>query len=252
MAQPKVPPMPQAPEAVFRPGFIIVKTTAARGGVQYDRQTVNITQHRDGSEEKRLMTDIRRDNAKVIKDSDALVKKCDYAYKKFCTNTVFGWYADQAALSGLEEEFVKLREEADKINRVAKEVGSARRVHVGYVAAKLVLDEYAAREIATTIVAALGRFIEALRAGDVRDVKVDGRVVKRDQVRAAEIASGNLAKLAHGIPAQILQMAIDAVRPAKAEVIRLIDQGLTPEAAGKQVDLGAIENALFYFEQRLY
>jgi hypothetical protein len=239
-------------EAAFRPGYVVISTSIARGGVRYQRQDIDHTAHHDGSEDRRHLTDKHVDNVQVVKETAALVKLADYVLKQHCTYTAFGWFAAKANLSGLEEAYKPLREKADALNTRCRAVGSARRVHVGYVVAELVVDEYAAREIAVTIVDALKSYAEALRAGEVKDVKdASGKTIARDQVRVVEVSRSNLQRLSVGMAGDILKLALESIRPTKKLILVAIEAGATAADAGAAADLGSIENAIFFFSQGL-
>jgi hypothetical protein len=175
------------------------------------------------------------DHVEAVRLISQVAKRADATLRKHCACTTFGYFATPEALPAIKAEFADLRNQADDANDFAASVGSARRVHVGYVLTMLDLShEDAAREVSRTIRETLGEILAALRAGDVT-----GPALRTPAARAR-----GLDRLAVGIVGETIRQAIESVGPA-AKIIRdAVKAGESPESVGARVDLGAIETAL--------
>jgi hypothetical protein len=235
-----------------RPGYLVIDTSTATGGVTYDREyDDDPTKINNGQGiQVQLRTVKTVDHVEAVAALDALKKKVDYACRKYCARTAFGWFADEVSLRALRKEIDELRAEAVNLNAAAAAVGSERRARVGIVAGKLELASAdAAREIAYTIRETLAGVLAALRAGKVKRRVKDGEVVAKDELHAPLLKCKNLDRLAVGLAGEAVKMALDSIAPAKKELLDRMKQGEDPAAVGAELDLGAIENAITWFEE---
>lgn len=230
----------------YKAGYVVLSTAHASGGVRYEREQIDRKEIGEG-EESRTIVDKKVDNLYVLKEGDRIVKRADYLIKRACVNLGFGWFADQGTLDTLRKEFAELKEAAASVNQVASVQRSLRRVHVGLVAGKLVLDSEAADELARVVTDALTRIKDALRAGSVRDVTLPDGVISRDQSRVAMNAAQGLDRLATGISRDQIVLALSAAKVVRNQIAEAIDNGKKPADAGAAADLETIEAAISWF-----
>jgi hypothetical protein len=234
-----------------RPGFIVVDTSTASGGVTYVREYDDPTPINNGQGLRtKLHTTKTVDNVDAVAALDALKKKADYACKKHCARTAFGWFADEVSLRALRREIAELRIEAQALNVAAAARGSERRVHIGIVAGELdVANVDTAREIARTIREVLVNVYNALRTGHVKKVvDKDGETVYKDELHAPLLKCKNLDRIAVGRAGDAVAIALERIPEAKKEVLERLKEGEEPAEIGADLDLGAIENAITWFE----
>jgi len=179
----------------------------------------------------------------MVKLVQGIVGKADYACRKNCTMTTFGWFATAESLPALRAEFDSLRDEADHVNDQASLNGCARRVHVGYVVSVLdLVHEDTAREVARTIRDALSNLHAAFRTGYVVGTGTENKL------RAPLVHVKGLDRLAVGIAGESVKAALASIAGAKEAIKDAIRTGQSEESAGANVDLGAIENAIAWFQ----
>lgn len=251
-ARPKVPKTEISKRIKVRPGYLVVDTSTATGGVTYDREYGDQVKINNGQGiQAKLQTIKTVDHVEAVAALDALKKKVDYACRKHCARTAFGWFADEVSLRALRKEVEELQAEAVTLNAAAAAVGSERRAHVGVVAGKLeIASAEAAREIARTIREVLGGVLAALRAGLVKKrTDKDGKVIQKDELHAPLLKCKNLDRLAVGLAGEAVKMALDRIPEAKKEVLERLKKGDDPATIGAELDLGAIENAITWFEE---
>jgi hypothetical protein len=251
-ARPKVPNTEIGKRIKVRPGYLVVDTSTATGGVTYDREYGDEIKINNGQGVQAKLHTIKTvDHVEAVAALDALKKKVDYACRKHCARTAFGWFADEVSLRALRNEVAELQAEAVTLNTAAAAVGSQRRAHVGIVAGKLeVASAEAAREIARTIREVLSSVLGALRSGKVKKrTDKDGKVIDRDELHAPLLKCKNLDRLAVGLAGEAVKMALDRIPEAKKEVLEGLKRGEDPASIGAELDLGAIENAITWFEE---
>lgn len=235
-----------------RPGYIVVDTSTATGGVHYQRKKSKPKSiNRGKGVQQEIRTTKTVDHEEAVKAIDALVKRADYACRTLCANTAFGWFVDDIGLRKLYAQFDELRTEAEALNRAAAQVGSERRAHISVIAGKLELSSpHAAREIARTVREVLTGIFDALRAGQVKKkLGDDGKLLIRNELHAPLLRAKNLDKLAMGPAGDAIKFALDRIPAAKKEILELLRNGESPEDAGAAVDLTVIENAIIWFEE---
>lgn len=225
-----------------RPGYVIQNTSVARGGVTYQRTRGSEERVGEDGIRQWIETEKTVDHVEAVKRVEAVAKKADYICRSLCASTTFGWFAAPDALPDIKARFSMLRREADEVNEFARSVGSRRRAHVGYVLTSLDLShEDAARECARTVRETLGEIRDALRAGAVTG--------KDNALRGPAARAKGLDRLTVGLASEAVKLALESIVPAAREVRDAIKGGESPESAGAQVELGAIETALAWFAE---
>jgi len=220
----------------LRSGWIVLPSVGASGGISYHREEIDTKTRSDGSEEKTWTTQRIVDNPEMCKRVDAVRHHVEYALRKYCSKTAFGWFAHKDQLKQLRAEAENIAREGDNVNNLARAEGCARRVHVAVVVTKLDLGSPdAAREVAWT----------------VRDVLHEGRELLREGVvgklEPLLVRNKNLAQLGVGITATLIEDALAELKGARKRIRERIKAGMTPESAGKQEDYAAIESAIDFF-----
>lgn len=220
-----------------KPGWVIKDTSSASGGVHYARTHLN-----EETVANRLEAEFRTrksvDHVVIVHDLDAVVKRVDYALRKFCTKTVFGWYGNDAALAAVRSEVSQIQDAARVLNETAARLGSAHRAHIGIVPTYIdPTTPEAAEEIARTVRETLGGIQEALRAGEVGTL-LQGRLLK----------AKNLEKLGTGFQGEAIRFALEAIGRARTEIREKLKEGEgTPLELGAAVNLDAVETAIQLF-----
>lgn len=226
----------------MRPGYVICPEISATGGVSYKR--VSTEETRDGERlDAEMLTHKTVDNVDLVKESKTVIARCYYLLEKHCSRTPLGYFADDAQLDGLESEINEMREAARVFNRLAKALGSARRVTVEIFPVAIDLNN---SKIVTRIARSIGE-----RLGELRDALKSGQ---RKAIEKAIDDCGNLDKLATGIQADAISMALESARDAKSELLdRIREAGVGADdlaalgKLGERCDVEPIEAALAHF-----
>lgn len=215
--------------------------------MRYDR--AYISEDREGQTVRsEFLTKKKVDHERIVMELDAIAKKADYVCRANCVNTVIGWVADGDALKKVAEGFNELKALADDLNAQAEAAGSNHRAHIAYVPVYLdVASPEAASEIARTVRDSLQAIYDALRAGDIKDSKIDGKVTKRQTYRPAMLRATGLDKLAIGVAGEAVKHALVCADEARKSIKAALDRGLSPAIAGNLADLEAIETAITWF-----
>jgi hypothetical protein len=219
----------------FKPGYIVNVEITAKGGTSYQR-----TDLREEEIDKRLEAEFntvkRVDNVDIHKESQAITNAAYYALEKFCTQTPIGYFADDKQLSDLKDSMVEVRESAEIFNRLARQVGSARRVTVEIFPLKLLLDtEGAAIRLARSVRERLVEARTALYNGDRKGYEVMGNRLR------------NLDRLATGIQADAVRLALESLKEQKGELLKLLREGGDIAQSGAKLNLEAVDAAIALF-----
>jgi hypothetical protein len=215
----------------LRPGFVICPEISATGGVSYKR--LETREERDGERlDAEMLTHKRVDNVDLVRESKSIIARCYYLLEKHCSSTPLGYFADDEQLAGLEGEIDEMREAARLFNKLAKDLGSARRVHVDVFPLPLDLtSEKIVERIARSVRERLVELRETLQSG------------QRKAIEKALEDVGNLDKLATGIQADAIRFAVESAREEKSALLdRIRDAGCGPDDIAKLAQLGALCN----------
>lgn len=232
----------------LQPGYIVVDCSTATGGVTYE-QTRHTVEEEGVGEVSRWTTRKTVDHKQVVADMDNLVKRGDWVLRKHCSRAGFGWFATADALAKVRHDMEELREAGDKLNRAAKKLGSARRVHISFVSAYIdVTNEQVAQEIYRTAADTLQAIHDALRAGLI------GPELDKVMIRAK-----NMGNIAAGILQTALNDALSKIPEWRSEIRAAIKgkpsdedgngavKGIEPAKAGKKLNLEPLEAAIQLF-----
>jgi len=245
------------PEAVqIAPGYVVINTSKAAGGVTYDRTVLD-----EEAEGERVVSDYQTrktiDNAALVKAIDQTVKEVDHALRILCTRTAFGYFVSPEKVDIVRAKVAGIAVQVDELNVAAEAAGSAHRGRIGIVTAYLDIgNPDNLKECYRVIRETLREIYDALRAGDVRDDKdQDGDITRRHQLRPILIRARNLEQMALGLHGHAIKTALDRAKTAKTEILNALAEAekngdeLSPEEAGEQVDLSQIETAIHWFEE---
>mgnify|MGYP001573285335 FL=1 len=228
-----------------RPGYVVVDTSTATGGITYVRRGIDKRAINHGAGIKTRHETVKEiDHVEAVAAVDAVVKAADYACRCLCTRTTFGYFVEATKLGELQEAFHGLRAEAERVNANAVRAGSQRRVHVGLVLARLEIGGDAAIEIAHTIRSVLTEVHGALRRGAVKNAKG-----LRNELHAPLLRCRNLERLTVGIAGEAVRLALRQIPVARGEILERLKAGDDAETAGAKADLGYIEAAVAWFEE---
>lgn len=216
-----------------KPGWIIIDTSSASGGVHYQRKALDEHATNGGEGiESRHETVKTVDHVILCKEIDSLVKHTDYILRKNCARTAFGYYATDAQLAAVRAETEKLQEQADALNNSAKVAGSARRAYIAIVPAQIDLcTPEAAQEIARTVREVLTALADTLLKGEL------------GQFNNVWLRAKNLPSLATGVQADSITFALECAR----DVAKGIRE--TKKSGGEEcpMDLSCIQAAIDLF-----
>lgn len=230
-------PLVREGRLAFRPGYIVALEFSAVGGVKYQR-----TAGEERVEGERLEADFSTrktvDNVHLVGLSRALVNRGYHVMDRFAVPTPIGYFADDDALAKIRAALEPLQHAAREFNDMAEAAGSERRVAIEIYPLALDVDnEAAARRIARAV---------RERLEDLRAALVTGDPGAYDKAREK---ARNLDRLATGIQADAVRLALDAASEAKKELTSALKREATPEAAGATLDLSALDAAIGLFQE---
>jgi len=227
----------------IRPGWIVQDSSHARGGIHYERHYLDTDEFGKAGLMTRHETTKTVDHVILCKKVDAVVKQVDYALRKHCARSGFGYFADNASLAKVRADVDKIRDQADEINAQARASGCARRAHIRIVPlAVSVSNDDAMHEIARHIRDSLADLRDLLRQGEIGHA-----------LSAAFLRARNLPLLTVGLQSDSLVFALQAAVAAKKEIRYAVKkEDKSPESAGRRVNLDAIEAAIELFTPSQY
>jgi hypothetical protein len=223
-----------------RPGYIVIDSSTPSGGVKYVRAQKRKKLPKGAAKDDLYITRTI-DNVQVVTAIDALRKKVDYACRRHCTRTVFGWYCDDISRAALETEINGLREEAAVLNVLAEAVGSTRRIPVHVVFARLVRSYSAASEVARTIREVFTEALVALRTGQVRNT-----LNTKNQLHAPLLKLPGLESLTDG---ELVPKAIMCIAAAKTQLLHTIRTKGNLAVVAARLELSPLEEAISFFQE---
>jgi hypothetical protein len=202
--------------------LLIVPEFSARGGVSIKREVVSEKKTGRGlSTETRVSRKV--DDEELLKESRALVARGHYLINKHFVNTPIGFLGDVMMLAKFEDEFKELREAAEVMNEVAKDIGSARRMEMDFYTVQLQSDDpKVVKRLARHVRERLGALKTALLAGD------------REAFEDAWKEADKLEKLAVGIQSDSVSFALESAKEAKKLLLANIREGMDAAQAGRE------------------
>jgi hypothetical protein len=192
-----------------RPGYVILSTCSATGGVHYARTHGDEQPIGEDGVEQEIRSVKTIDHKEAVDRCNKIASAANHAVRKRTANSAFGYFATADALTVLSEDLRQLSDEAAIANAFARSVGSARRVHVGIVPVEIdVANEDVAREVHRTVRVALTEIRDHLIAGEAHELKLAiDRAVRIDT-------------LVTGLASESIRMALDSAKEARSELAK--------------------------------
>lgn len=214
---------------MIRPGLLVALKTSVRGGVRYERTTLEVADN-----------NVQRwETTKIVTDPDELKAaskaRADAGMMivRACSRTSFGLMCAEKYEAELDAAMVRAQDIVDLFNQSARYTHITLHVMKGRVAAS---DEVAARAIASEVTDLIG----AMRDGID---KLDPKAVREAAGKARQM----LTVLTEENAARV-EVAIEAARKAARNIVRRIEKkGEEAEAVLADIDCSQIDSARIAF-----
>lgn len=217
-------------------GVFLIPEFSATGGVSYRR-----TGRSEETDGERLTANFATrkevDHVRLVSESRQLINRAYAILEKNATPTAIGYFADAEGELTIREAVTALALESDAFNARALAAGSERRCRVAVYAVALVLDdERAATRLTETVRERLSAMRAALATADRKSF---------DDVWPK---SARLNKLASGIQADAVEMALTAAQRARKQITELSRDGFVAHEIAARLDLDPIDSAIALFQ----
>ncbi len=225
------------PLTLARGVFFIVEFSA-KGGVSYKRiGTEWSEEHEDKSLTAEYSTRKEVDHIGLATWSRKVVNAAYNVMERHCSPTPIGYWIAEENTSKMLTELAQVKEEARSLNSHAASVGSHRRAHIDVYAMRVGEEdqEKTAKRLAETVRERLDSLREDLFKGDLNAYATSWKRAK------------NLPRLATGIQAESIVLALEAARESRSKLAEAIKAKTEPSKAGAALDLCAIESAIWLF-----
>jgi len=221
-------------------GIFYIVEFSAKGGIAYKRVGKGWEEeHEDLSLTAEFTTRKEVDHIGLAKWSRQIVNSAYNVMERHCSPTPVGYWIAEENAPKMLAELAQVKEEASKLNGHAASVGSGRRAYIDIYAMKVGEEnlEAVAKRLAQTVRDRLESLREDLVNGDLNAYATSWKRAK------------NLPKLATGIQAESIVLALEAARESRSKLAEAIKNKKLPAEAGKALDLTAIESAIFLFTE---
>ncbi len=190
------------------------------------------TEHEDKSLTAEYSTRKEVDHIGLAKWSRQVVNAAYNVMERHCSPTPVGYWVATENSSKMLAELAQVKEEASKLNAHARSVNSERRAHIDVYAMQVGQEdeEKTAKRLAQTVRERLESLVEDLSAGDLNAYATSWKRAK------------NLPKLATGIQAESIVLALEAARELRSKLAEAIKNKTKPA-----LDMTAIESAIYLF-----
>jgi uncharacterized protein YbjT (DUF2867 family) len=226
-------------------GFFYITEFSATGGVKYARiGDVDVVERDDESLTAKYKTRKDVDHIGLLKWSRKIVNSAYGVMERHASSTPVGYWIAKDKADLMLSELAQVRAEAESLNNHARSVGSERRCRIDVFALEAGQDslEAVAVRLAQTVRERLDRLRTDLQAGDLNAYATSWKLAK------------NLPRLATGIQAESIVLALEAAREKRAELaeaIRAIPESARTDAKltelGSKLDVDAINAAIHLF-----
>ena len=219
-------------------GIFFIVEFSAKGGVAYKRIGKEyVEEHEDESLTAEYTTRKEVDHIGLAKWSRQVVNAAYNVMERHCSPTPIGYWIAEENSSKMLAELAQVKEEAGKLNKHSASVGSHRRAYIDIYAMHVGKEdeEKTAKRLAETVRERLDSLREDLANGDLNAYATSWKRAK------------NLPKLATGIQAESIVLALEAARELRSKLAEAIKNRKLPVEAGKALDLTTIESAIFLF-----
>ncbi len=219
-------------------GIFYVVEFSAKGGVAYRRLGEEQKEiHDDESMTAEYATRKEVDHIGLQTWSRKIVNAAYNVMERHCSQTPIGYWISEERAPKMLEELTQVKMEAGKLNGYARTVNSQRRVNIDVYAMSVgqESEEKTAIRLAQTIRERLDSLREDLRGGDLNAYATSWKRAK------------NLPRLATGIQAEAIVLALEAARDSRSRLVEAIKNRQDAIKAGQELDLDAIESAIHLF-----
>jgi len=221
-------------------GLFFIVEFSAKGGVAYKRVgAVHEEKFEDESLTAEYTTRKEVDHIGLAKWSRQIVNAAYNVMERHCSATPIGYWIAEENSSKMLAELAGVQMEAQKLNKVARDMRSGRRVLIDIYSMTVGQedDEKTAKRLAQVARERLESLREDLANGDLNAYATSWKRAK------------NLPKLATGIQAESIVLALEAARESRSKLAEAIKNKKTEIEAGHSLDLTAIESAIFLFTE---
>lgn len=228
------------PIALARGLFFTVEFSA-KGGIKYTRLGAeDKIVHDDKSSVAKYKTRKDVDHVGFETWSRKIVNSAYNVMERHCSNTPLGYWIAEDKAPAMLAEIGAVKQEAQNMNDAAKLHHSQRRVNIEIycMQAGKEDDEKVAKRLALTVRERLESLMDDLRAGDLNAYATSWKKAK------------NLPRLATGIQAESIVLALEAAKELRSKVAEAIKERKlesAPERASEGLDFMAIESAICLF-----
>jgi hypothetical protein len=219
-------------------GFFFKTEFSATGGVKYRRMGEETQEKReDESMTAEWATRKDVDHVGLMTWSRRIVNAAYNVMEKHCSQTPIGYWISEERAPKVLEELAGIKMEARKLNDFAKTVRSLRHVTIEVYATQVGQEdmEKAAVRLAETVRERLGSLREDLFRGDLNAYATSWKRAK------------NINRLATGIQAETVVMALEAAREARKALAEKLGDKMSPERAGGELNLDMLDSAIVLF-----
>jgi hypothetical protein len=223
------------------PGLFFTAEFSAKGGIRYTRLGAeDKTVHEDKSSVAKYKTRKDVDHVGFETWSRKIVNSAYNVMERHCSNTPLGYWIAEDKVPAMLAEIALLKQEAQNMNAAAVLHSSQRRVSIELYCMRSGVEdeEKVAKRLALTVRERLESLMSDLRAGDLNAYATSWKKAK------------NLPRLATGIQAESIVLALEAARELRAKIAENIKERkleAPSEKAAEGLDFCAIESAIVLF-----
>ncbi len=219
-------------------GNYYVVEFSATGGVKYGRVGEGWEEEKaDESLEAEYTTRKMVDHIGLLKWSRKIVNAAYNVMERHGSPTPIGYFVAKTGVEAMLAELAGVKREAQSFNKAATDLKSARRCRIDIYAVKGAeeCDESLAIRLAETVRERLTSLREDLCNGDLNAYATSWKRAK------------NLPKLATGIQAESIVLALEAARECRSKLAEAIKNKTEPKRAGEALDFTTIDSAIWLF-----
>jgi hypothetical protein len=221
-------------------GVFFVVEFSAKGGTTYRRiGDEHVQEHEDESLTAEYSTRKEVDHIGLAKWSRQIINQAYNVMERHCSPTPIGYWIAEEKCSAMMQEICAVKIEAGKMNTYAASVNSRKRAYIDIYAMTVGQEdeEKTACRLAQTVRERLESLREDLIHGDLNAYATSWKRAK------------NLPRLATGIQAESIVLALEAARELRAKVYEGLKKIKDAKGCeiGKTLDTTAIDSAIFLF-----
>jgi len=219
-------------------GIFFVCEFSAKGGTKYTRiGEETVEKFDDESLKAEYSTRKEVDHIGLATWSRKVINMAYNVMERHCSSTPIGYWIAEEKAPAMLNELGQVKEEAGKLNKYAASVNSRRRAFIDVYAMTVGEDdmEKTACRLAQTVRERLESLREDLVSGDLNAYATSWKRAK------------NLPKLATGIQAESIVLALEAAKELRSKVYEALKNKKTATQAGDALDTTTIDSAIFLF-----